>query len=95
MTAARFRYISGRSTPFSFTLIADSLYLSSGLLNVLLYAYTRPFLLPQSPDSPGRQSIAIHCEFEQSRSDLPDSTVLGDVERHPSLIEPKSVYDDV
>ena len=68
------------------------------LLNVLLYAYTRPFLLPHTNDSADNQSIAI-SEFAESRHDLRSSTILGNthlVDRDPSLIEPKSadlVYD--
>jgi hypothetical protein len=95
VAGARYRHFAGHNPPFSFTVIADALFLSSGLLNVLLYVYTRPFLLPHS-DSPDDQSIAIHSEFAQSRSDLP---VLGSsrvVERDPSPIEPRSadpVYD--
>jgi hypothetical protein len=95
VSAARYLSLAKRHTPFSFTVIADGLFLSSGLLNVLLYVYTRPFLLPHS-DSPDNQSIAIHSEFAQSRSDIP---VLGStrvVERDPSPFEPKSadpVYD--
>ena len=94
MSAARFSYFAGHTVPFSVTVVTDSLFLSSGLLNVLLYVYTRPFLLPHNDDSPDNQSIAIHSEFAQSRSDLPDSTILGDtrvVDRDPSPIELKSV----
>lgn len=98
MTAARYRTFTGHYTPFAFTVIADGLFLSSGLLNVLLYAYTRPFLLPHTNDSADNQSIAI-SEFAESRHDLRSSTILGNthlVDRDPSLIEPKSadlVYD--
>jgi hypothetical protein len=98
VAAARYRTFNHHHTPFSFIVIADSFYLSSGLLNVLLYVYTRPYLLPHSSDdSPDNQSIAIHPEFAQSRSG--SAPVFGStrvVDRDPSPIEPKSddpVYD--
>ncbi|KAF8269313.1 hypothetical protein EI94DRAFT_1799338 [Lactarius quietus] len=94
VSAARYRTFAGHNPPFVFTVIADGLFLSSGLLNVLLYVYTRPFLLPHTSDSPDDQSIAIHSEFAQSRNDLPGSTILGNtrvVDKDPSLIETKSV----
>jgi len=93
LTAVRYRTFTGRHTPFAFTVITDGLFLSSGLLNVLLYAYTRPFLFPHTSDSADNQSIAIRSEFSHSRSDLPNSTILGNtrvVDRDPSPIEPKS-----
>jgi hypothetical protein len=96
VAAARYRYFAGHNPAFSFTVVADALFLSSGLLNVLLYVYTRPFLLPHTSDSPDDQSIAIHSEFAQSRSDLPDSAVLDKtpiVDRDPSLISADPVYD--
>ncbi|KAF8274285.1 hypothetical protein EI94DRAFT_1794507 [Lactarius quietus] len=73
VSAARYRTIGKRhlKTPFVFTAIADGFFLSSGLLNVLLYAYTRPYLLPHNNDSADDQSIALHSEFAQSRSNLP------------------------
>jgi len=94
LTAARYRTFTGHHTPFAFTIVADGLFLSSGLLNVLLYAYTRPFLFPDtSDDGSDNQSIAMHSEYAQSHNDLPASTVLSNtpvVDRDPSLIEPKS-----
>ncbi|KAH9064106.1 hypothetical protein EDB87DRAFT_1575009 [Lactarius vividus] len=99
LAAARYSDFSGHTPRFGVLVFADGLYLASGLLNVLLYAYTRPFLLPHNSDSPDDQSISIRSEFAQSRSDLPGSTILGNthvVDRDPSPIEPKSadpVYD--
>ena len=86
MAAARYRAFAGHQPPFSFTVFADSLFLSSGLLNVLLYVYTRPYLLPHSSDdSPDNQS-----EFAQSRSDHTGSPVFGNARIVESPIEPKS-----
>ncbi|KAH9044788.1 hypothetical protein EDB85DRAFT_1911234 [Lactarius pseudohatsudake] len=99
LAAARYSDFSGHKPRFGIIVFADGLYLASGLLNVLLYAYTRPFLLPHNSDSPDDQSISIRSEFAQSRSDLPGSAILGNthvVDRDPSPIEPKSadpVYD--
>jgi hypothetical protein len=100
LTIARYLTFTGHHTSFAFTAISDGLFLSSGLLNVLLYAYTRPFLFPHTRDSADNRSIEI-SEFSQSRSDLPSSTILGNtrvVDKDPSLIEtksadPVSVYD--
>lgn len=50
LAAARYRTFTGHYTPPGFTIFADALFLSSGLLNVLLYAYTRPFLFPHTGD---------------------------------------------
>ena len=94
MTIARYLDFTGHKQHFAFLAIADALFLSSGLLNVLLYAYTRPFLFPQ--DNADNQSIDIRSEFSQSR---PISTILGNtrvVDRDPSPVEPKladPVYD--
>ncbi|KAI9462443.1 hypothetical protein BJY52DRAFT_1210803 [Lactarius psammicola] len=94
LAAARYSEFSGHKPPFAVTVIADGFYLSSGLLNVLLYAYTRPFLLPHSSDTPDNRTVSIRSEFAQSRSDIQGSTILGNihvVDRDPSPIEPKSV----
>jgi hypothetical protein len=40
---------------------ADGLYLLSGLLNVMLYVYIRPDLLPHDPD-PDDQSFSLHSD---------------------------------
>jgi hypothetical protein len=43
----RWTEFSRDDIPFSATVFADIVYLSSGLFNVILYSLTRPFLLPQ------------------------------------------------
>jgi hypothetical protein len=94
LAAARYRTFNNHYTPPALTLFADGLYLSSGLLNVLLYAYTRPFLFPHTDDDGSdNQSISIHSEFAQIHDDLPGPTMLSNTlvtDRDPSLIEPKS-----
>ncbi|KAH9066383.1 hypothetical protein EDB87DRAFT_714430 [Lactarius vividus] len=97
LAATRYSFfINGHTPPFGVTTFADGLYLASGLFNVLLYAYTRPFLLPHGGDSPDNQSISIRSEFAQTRSNFPRSTILGNthvthvIDRDPSPIEHKS-----
>ncbi|KAI9462446.1 hypothetical protein BJY52DRAFT_149237 [Lactarius psammicola] len=92
LAAARYNDFSRDNTPPAVLVFADGLYLTSGLLNVLLYMYTRPFLLPRSSDTPDNRSISFHSESARSRSDLPGSTIPDNtrVNRDPS-IEPKSV----
>ena len=50
LTAARYGTFGGHYVHPAVTMFADALFLSSGLLNVLLYAYTRPFLFPHTGD---------------------------------------------
>ncbi len=93
LAAARYSDFSGHEPAFAVTVIADGFYLSSGLLNVLLYAYTRPYLLPHSSDTPDNQSISIRSEFTQTRGDLPGPTILDNthvVDRDPLPIESRS-----
>ncbi|KAH7912605.1 hypothetical protein BJ138DRAFT_1229715, partial [Hygrophoropsis aurantiaca] len=47
IAAARFSQFHTNNVPFAVTAFADSLFASSGLLNTILYASTRPKLLPQ------------------------------------------------
>jgi hypothetical protein len=90
LAAARYNTFEKRDTPFAVVVLADGFYLSSGFLNVALYRYTRPYLLPHRMDSLEDQS---HPTFElaSSQSHLPGSNVFGDNHRNsPSLMEHKS-----
>ncbi|KAH9001019.1 hypothetical protein EDB92DRAFT_1961994 [Lactarius akahatsu] len=88
LAATRYSFlINGHNPPFGVIVFADGLYLASGLFNVCLYAYTRPFLLPHGGDSPDNQSISIRSEFAQSRSDFPRSTILGDTHVVSHLVD--------
>ncbi|KAI9441548.1 hypothetical protein H4582DRAFT_1933362 [Lactarius indigo] len=92
LAAARYSQFAGHKPRTGVTIFADGLYLASGFLNVLLYAYTRPFLLPHNSDSSDNRTVSIHSEFAQSRSDLPGSAIIGNthvVDRNPSPIELK------
>ncbi|KAI9451993.1 hypothetical protein BJY52DRAFT_1406433 [Lactarius psammicola] len=75
--SARYSEFAGHNKPFVATVIADGFYLSSSFLNVLLYTYMRPDLLPEPSDNLDNRSVTSHPEFAQSRSDLPGSTILG------------------
>jgi len=96
LTAARYSEFSGHKTPFVITVIADGLYLSSGFLNVILYTYTRPDLLPDRCRNRDNQSASTSSE---TRRDLPDTSTFGNtrvVNESPSPIEPKTtdpMYD--
>lgn len=94
MTGARYHeFHTDHQTSFTATAITDGFYLASGLLNVLLYAYTRPDLLPHASDSPDSQSIAIYSDPAQNRNDLQESTIFGQprvVDSDPSPIEPQT-----
>ena len=59
LAAARYNDFAKGNTPFSVVVLADGFYLSSGYLNVFLYRYTRPYLLPL--DSVDDQSIVLEA----------------------------------
>ncbi|KAH9968849.1 hypothetical protein BC827DRAFT_1166129 [Russula dissimulans] len=77
LAVARYNEFAGRTPPFGVVVLADGFYLSSGLLNVLLYRYTRPFLLPRRDESPDNQSIVLRSQLTDSRIHLPDPEALG------------------
>ena len=64
MSAARYNELDKpkSNTPIGVVVLADGLYLLSGLLNVMLYAYIRPDLLPHDPDPDDHQSFSLHSE---------------------------------
>jgi len=49
ISIARFSSFEHHHVPTTFTLFSDGLHLSAGLLNVILFSTTRPFLLPHDP----------------------------------------------
>ncbi|KAI0247661.1 hypothetical protein BJV78DRAFT_1243822 [Lactifluus subvellereus] len=49
LSIARYRDFAHHRVPFAATISVDAIYLSSGLLNVILFSTTRPFLLPHDP----------------------------------------------
>ncbi|KAL4069706.1 hypothetical protein V8B97DRAFT_615943 [Scleroderma yunnanense] len=80
ISAARFSAFRGHTVPFAVTAVADTVFGSSGLFNVVLYALTRPRLMPRtrSQDYIDSQANAFSAvEFGQSRfhdtSALPSS----------------------
>lgn len=64
LAAARYNDFAKGDTPFTVVIFADGFYLSSGFLNVLLYRYTRPYLLPL--DSVNDQPIVLDAANSQT-----------------------------
>jgi len=52
LSLARYLSFAHYYVPFAVTIFVDMIYLASGLFNVLLFSFTRPFLLPHDPRSP-------------------------------------------
>jgi hypothetical protein len=63
LSAARYNELDKPKshTPIGVVVFTDGLYLLSGLLNVMLYVYIRPDLLPHDPD-PDDESFPLHAE---------------------------------
>ena len=64
LAAARYNDFTKDDTPFGVLVLADGFYLSSGFFNVVLYWYTRPYLLPNRvpEDSLDDQSFVLRSE---------------------------------
>jgi hypothetical protein len=77
LAAARYNDFARGDTPFSVVILADGFYLSSGFLNVLLYRYTRPYLLPL--DSVDDQSIVLRTEIANNQNYLTGPAFVGSV----------------
>jgi hypothetical protein len=73
---------SANATPFSVLVLADGFYLISGFLNVILYAYIRPDLLPHDMDCDD-QSITLDSNLIRAQSHLGNNN-------RPSPVEPNS-----
>lgn len=65
IAVVRWSAFSSNNVPFAATIVADVLFASSGLLNVILFAITRPALLPSRDRRTGNGYL--------------DTTVLSDV----------------
>ncbi|EGO05201.1 hypothetical protein SERLA73DRAFT_174199 [Serpula lacrymans var. lacrymans S7.3] len=70
IAAARFSEFHSNNVPFGVTAFADSLFASSGLFNTILYALTRPKLLPRRsrPVSSFMLASGTSVRFRHSRS---------------------------
>jgi hypothetical protein len=84
LAAARYHYFVKGYTPFGVVVVADGFYLFSGLLNVILYVYTRPDLLPHDIDS-DNQSMA-HSDHDDAQPEGVDAEYAGGF---PIVVEPK------
>lgn len=68
----------------------DIIYLSSGLLNVLLFSFTRPYLLPHDPPTPDAMSVSvshrdntfINVIGTSSQCGSPNEGADSDIQRH-------------
>ncbi|KAI6149668.1 hypothetical protein BKA82DRAFT_161481 [Pisolithus tinctorius] len=58
ISAARFSEFKGHTVPFAVTIFTDTLFALSGLFDTILYAFTRPRLLPRRP-SHDPQSVLL------------------------------------
>jgi hypothetical protein len=85
LAAARYNTFAkgDNATPFYVIVFADGFYLSSGFLNVALYRYTRPYLLPHRMDSLDNQSFVLRSELGDSQTHLPSSDVVGNNHHAP------------
>ncbi|KIO04777.1 hypothetical protein M404DRAFT_1000313 [Pisolithus tinctorius Marx 270] len=79
-SVARFSQFSGHDVPFAAIAFTSTLFASCGLFNVILYAFTRPRLMPGRP-SHAPQSVRVatprvaHSRFPQGYTVEDDSFV--------------------
>jgi len=89
LAAARYNNFIRDDTPFSVIVLADGFYLSSGFLNVVLYWYTRPYLLPNRVDtSLDDQSFVLRCESPDCQ--IPPPSFGNDRPTSASFMDHKS-----
>ncbi|KAH9172723.1 hypothetical protein EDB89DRAFT_2164381 [Lactarius sanguifluus] len=67
LSAVRYSISAHRDVPFGVIVLADVVYLSSGILNVLLFSVTRPFLLPH--DLPKHEGVMSDIEPSTKESE--------------------------
>ncbi|KAI0283560.1 hypothetical protein BC826DRAFT_1110128 [Russula brevipes] len=60
LSIVRYSAFAHHHIPQAATIFVDTIYLSSGLLNVLLFSFTRPFLLPHDPPKPYSDLKTLH-----------------------------------
>jgi len=86
LAAARYNDFAKNDTPFGVIVFADGFYLSSGFLNVLLYRYTRPYLLPHRIDSLYDQPEpkVHHHQMANGGNHLRRSVSVNNSNRHAS-----------
>ncbi|KAH9018714.1 hypothetical protein EDB85DRAFT_600355 [Lactarius pseudohatsudake] len=68
LSAVRYSISAHRDVPFGVIVLADVVYLSSGLLNVLLFSVTRPFLLPHDLPKPEEVMSDIEPSTKESEA---------------------------
>ncbi|KAI6153685.1 hypothetical protein BKA82DRAFT_4092828 [Pisolithus tinctorius] len=77
ISAARFSEFRGQDVPFAVTAFADTLFASSGLFNTILYALTRPGLMPRRP-SHDPQSTLLARVTMHARDRFPQDYMMED-----------------
>ncbi|KZV75490.1 hypothetical protein PENSPDRAFT_748391 [Peniophora sp. CONT] len=73
IAVARWTQFNHSDIPFAATVVCDMIYMSSGLINVILYALTRPFLLPHRENRGRMVENSINISFA-SQHDTPMRT---------------------
>lgn len=79
VSIVRYMSFAHHQVPSSVTFFVDSIYLSSGLLNVLLFSFTRPFLLPHDPPTPNAtyETLQVHVVGTSHSDGLDDHASNG------------------
>lgn len=73
IAVARWTEFDHSDIPFAATVVCDMIYMSSGLINVIVYALTRPFLLPHRENRGRMVENSINLSFA-SQHDTPMRT---------------------
>jgi len=90
ISVARYSAFAHHQVPFAVTCFVDIIYLSTGLLNVLLFSFTRPYLLPHDPpisdtmsESESFHSISIINIADTSHNEGPNEGEKGENTQRP------------
>ena len=86
----RYSSFKHHNVPFGVTVFTDIIYLSSGLLNVLLFSITRPFLLPHDQPKPDEMSDITVPRIGITDYPHSDSTHQGEWSAHEVYQWPRS-----
>ena len=71
----RFRAFHDQHVPFAATVVADVLFSCSGLFNVILFALTRPSLLPRRNSQYGSHAISFSLRSRMTEGDVEQSYI--------------------
>ncbi|KAH9048062.1 hypothetical protein EDB84DRAFT_1459112 [Lactarius hengduanensis] len=91
LSAVRYSSFAHHDVPFGIIVFTDIIYLSSGLLNVLLFSITRPFLLPHDLPKPDSVSdIMTSHSIKVANSPRKDSAQGHELYQWPRSESPAS-----